>query len=473
MLREWINDLSRARRDMPAELTLEYSLALLMLGAVDGARVCLDRIDGRLGDAPARSRARLALAHSLLFGMRGEMEPALDAARQVRTLIEPGVDSSVDGLLQQILMRCYIATDDLNAARTLYERTRAQSNDPEDLDQVVLTAAYSQAELEAGELASARAHAEAATAEMVRAGAAAHFGSSEAFRTLAALAYEQDHLDEAEQLLERCVEVVGTARPTFLLLTLIELARVWNARGDREAAFAELDRARAALPADVRSPLTHRIDGYRARLLAESGAIERAREVAAQLPAGRRRAVVEVRCDLAEKNARGARLNLEHLTSSNTTAREALEDALLDARAALDEPEDVLSARLQRVLEVGRAAGFIRTLADEGHELAAALADELRRQPADAYVDTLAPVLERAIAATPAQSIPLRAGVMLSERELTVLKYLATRLTTREIAAELYVSMNTLRTHSKSIYRKLEVESRAAAVKSAWTLGIL
>jgi LuxR family transcriptional regulator, maltose regulon positive regulatory protein len=64
-------------------------------------------------------------------------------------------------------------------------------------------------------------------------------------------------------------------------------------------------------------------------------------------------------------------------------------------------------------------------------------------------------------------------GVVLGERELTVLKYLATRLTTREIAAELYVSMNTLRTHTKSIYRKLGVESRAAAVDVARKAGIL
>jgi LuxR family maltose regulon positive regulatory protein len=61
---------------------------------------------------------------------------------------------------------------------------------------------------------------------------------------------------------------------------------------------------------------------------------------------------------------------------------------------------------------------------------------------------------------------------MLSERELTVLTYLATRLTPREIAAELYVSMNTFRSHAKSIYRKLAVDSRAAAVEAARTLGI-
>ena len=97
----------------------------------------------------------------------------------------------------------------------------------------------------------------------------------------------------------------------------------------------------------------------------------------------------------------------------------------------------------------------------------------MRHRPADAYGDKLAPILERAIAAAPARSIPLFAGVVLSERELTVLKYLATRLTTREIAAELYVSMNTLRTHTKSIYRKLGAESRAGAAEAARSAGIL
>ena len=76
-------------------------------------------------------------------------------------------------------------------------------------------------------------------------------------------------------------------------------------------------------------------------------------------------------------------------------------------------------------------------------------------------------------AAAPAQQVVLFGGVVLSERELTVLKYLATRLTTREIAAELYVSMNTLRTHTKSVYRKLGVESRAAAADAARTGRIL
>jgi LuxR family maltose regulon positive regulatory protein len=55
-------------------------------------------------------------------------------------------------------------------------------------------------------------------------------------------------------------------------------------------------------------------------------------------------------------------------------------------------------------------------------------------------------------------------GDVLSERELTVLKHLARGLTEREIAAELYLSFNTVHSHVKAIYRKLGVSSRSEAV---------
>ena len=55
----------------------------------------------------------------------------------------------------------------------------------------------------------------------------------------------------------------------------------------------------------------------------------------------------------------------------------------------------------------------------------------------------------------------------LTERELAVLRYLPTRLTLREISAELYVSTNTVKTHCNAIYRKLGVNDRKNAVQAA------
>jgi LuxR family maltose regulon positive regulatory protein len=64
-------------------------------------------------------------------------------------------------------------------------------------------------------------------------------------------------------------------------------------------------------------------------------------------------------------------------------------------------------------------------------------------------------------------------GEQLSDRELEVLRLLFTRLTMREIGNELYVSANTVKTHARSIYRKLNASSRAEAVAGARQLDLL
>ena len=61
----------------------------------------------------------------------------------------------------------------------------------------------------------------------------------------------------------------------------------------------------------------------------------------------------------------------------------------------------------------------------------------------------------------------------LSERELDVLRLLRTELTGPEIARELVVSLNTLRTHTKSIFNKLGVNNRRAAVRRAEELDLV
>jgi LuxR family maltose regulon positive regulatory protein len=61
----------------------------------------------------------------------------------------------------------------------------------------------------------------------------------------------------------------------------------------------------------------------------------------------------------------------------------------------------------------------------------------------------------------------------LSAREGEVLRFLPTMMSNADIASELYVSVNTVKTHVKSIYRKLEVTRRQEAVRRARQLHIL
>jgi LuxR family transcriptional regulator, maltose regulon positive regulatory protein len=61
----------------------------------------------------------------------------------------------------------------------------------------------------------------------------------------------------------------------------------------------------------------------------------------------------------------------------------------------------------------------------------------------------------------------------LSERELAVLRLLSSKLSLREIGDEMYVSLNTIKTHTRNIYAKLRVSSRGQAVIRARGLGLL
>jgi LuxR family maltose regulon positive regulatory protein len=60
----------------------------------------------------------------------------------------------------------------------------------------------------------------------------------------------------------------------------------------------------------------------------------------------------------------------------------------------------------------------------------------------------------------------------LTERELQILERLACLCTTEEIATDLFVSMNTVKTHIKSLFLKLSVNRRADAVRRGRGLGL-
>jgi LuxR family maltose regulon positive regulatory protein len=70
-------------------------------------------------------------------------------------------------------------------------------------------------------------------------------------------------------------------------------------------------------------------------------------------------------------------------------------------------------------------------------------------------------------------SAPARTGAELTESELRVLRLLPTRLSLREIGGELYLSLNTVKTHARNIYGKLGASSREEAVARARELGLL
>ena len=83
-------------------------------------------------------------------------------------------------------------------------------------------------------------------------------------------------------------------------------------------------------------------------------------------------------------------------------------------------------------------------------------------------------MLAAARAPSGSRSPSARSGLVdeLSSRELDVLRLLRSDLSGPDIARELHVSLNTLRTHTKNIYMKLGVNNRREAVRRAAELGL-
>ncbi len=69
--------------------------------------------------------------------------------------------------------------------------------------------------------------------------------------------------------------------------------------------------------------------------------------------------------------------------------------------------------------------------------------------------------------------MPIAHGVRLTSRELTLLELLPTHLSYNEIGERLYLSVNTIKTNLKNLYRKLDANTRAEAVEAARSAGLL
>jgi LuxR family maltose regulon positive regulatory protein len=154
----------------------------------------------------------------------------------------------------------------------------------------------------------------------------------------------------------------------------------------------------------------------------------------------------------------------------------SLDEWLIDARLSYG-GGDVLRGRraLGRALQLARPERVRLPFAMER----AWLRPVLRRDPdlARSYRELLEPDLltpARPVASPPAspQQPPLIVD-QLSEREREVLVRLSGMLSTAEIAAEMYISVNTVKTHLKSIYRKLSADHRGEAVRRARQLKLI
>jgi ATP/maltotriose-dependent transcriptional regulator MalT len=252
--------------------------------------------------------------------------------------------------------------------------------------------------------------------------------------------------------------------PTFVAHCMLGVTRYW--RGDHDEAAATLEHA-ARLAARDRNDLGQSYAlGYLALARAELGETEPAGESA------------ERAIHLSETGRFGehfvamvgqlARGRLEERGGDLERAEETLSRALALARRGAGALE--LGAALVALAQVRQARGDRHGAAELVREARATVERCVDSGSVGASVEAS----ERALRA-PSRWRPRTngAGDELTERELAVLRLLDGDLSRREIADALYVSLDTVKTHIRGIYRKLGAGSREDAVAGARRRGLI
>lgn len=130
---------------------------------------------------------------------------------------------------------------------------------------------------------------------------------------------------------------------------------------------------------------------------------------------------------------------------------------------------------LERALKLAEPAGYVRIFLDEGADMAQLLRHAAVHGIAPDYAGKLVAAMggEQLGGTVESRSLTPQSLIEpLSQRELEILRLFKTELSGPEIARELVIALSTVRTHTKSIYSKLNVNSRRAAVRRAIELGL-
>ncbi len=422
--------------------------------------------------ADPRLAARFTAMRAFQHGVTGRVDQAIEEALTARAIQErAGLTDEWNPAVPLILIRVYNCVGDFTAVEREAAAALASPAAAEPVRLVMVPGARALAWFGAGRLAEAAEAAEAADKQALRLGFDGHFFSVDHLRTLAGLALERRDLDAAERLTERVLSVTEQRRPLFEFLALLDRAAIWAARGHVREALATVEVARSVLDRAPRALLA-RADETEALIRLSFGDLYSTAELAARLPPARR-AVLLARSALASGDHATAQQHLRSSAHGDLTPREELVRQLLLAATAIERDDPAAAGIVGGVLHAARRQGFLNTVVTTAPQVTSYLIMHSPQLQQDPFTEQLtSAALEVRAALQPA----LQTGHVLAEpltaAERRVLELLPTS-TYLQMAATLYVSRNTVKTHLRSIYRKLGVASRSEAIERAIDLGLL
>lgn len=449
---------------------------------LEQATVRLRTARGALAHTAGRSTAAtegLALVELLHAGLTGEYRHALAAARKLlgrqdadAPIPDPGLRSLVLtylGSAESWTGESTQAREHLRAALSAAEQARSPWLRLQALGYLAL------AEFNCGDVPAAQRRAEQALEVARERGWMRATAVGTAAMVAALVATQQCRFDEGEEYVRIAERVSLRSGPVRAAVAFPKLELLAAEGRHRDA----LDVVRAGLaevgtwPVEV--VLVNVLRAWEARLMLACGDRAGADRVLEALTGPEALLALSTRARLMidDGHPRQAREAIASaLTSEGAVAQSIRLDLWLVDALALDHLGDAAAAAksLEQALDLAAPGDLLRPIVAHGAAILPLLKRHLRMGTNHgAMVDRALMLIEggqRRIKIGPTLPEPL------SERERQVLGFLPTIMSNADIAAELFLSVNTVKTHVRSIYRKLGVDNRREAVALARELGL-
>jgi len=481
--------------------SVDYAQDLLRPNAPTGAMIVVNEEEfPRLPGAIAMYHAGLALAH-------GDVPDTVKYARRVLDLV-PEEDHLGRGAASGLMGLALWTKGDLETAHRTFAEGMAQLQMAGNIsDAVGGVLALADIRITQGRLSDAMHTYEGALQLARENGTPALRGTADMYVGMSELEREHNDLQAATQLLLRSQEQgEHTGFPQHPYRWRVAMARLREAPGDLDGALDLLDEAEPLYVSDF-FPNVRPVAALKTRLWIAQDRLGEALGWAREqgLSAGddlsylrefehitlARILLARYKSDRADASIREATGLLERLLkAAEEGGRMGSAIEILVLQALADQMQGDIPAALaplERALALAEPEGYVRIFLDEGASMAQLLREAATHKIMPEYTSKLLAGFEtqRKTSVTSADepSLPDLRGQLspasqpliepLTERELEVLRLFKTELSGPEIARELVIGLSTVRTHTKSIYSKLNVNSRRAAVKRAEELGLI
>jgi len=464
---DWSTVFPAAWVEESPERMLHFAALVGRSGRFDHATEWLTRAEEALAGAPDDhpTRGLLLSAQALWNGVTLHARRAEELGAQALELPLPPEATAFHERVRVVMITTRMLLDDVDGAAALTDELDVPRSS-EIMRSLMAPAFRARQALRRGQLRTAEDQARRVLRTAEAMGIPDHPGMRDAQVTLAGVLAERGEFDEAERLVGRAAEMADSLGwPALAALYRAELAQIRAARWDPCTGVGMLAEIRRSLRDHPVGPeLYATLDRHEARLRLADGDVDGAAARLDGVLPGIQRDLLALRLALTRDDRATATTLLAELEPANP--RDRLVRDLCAARLAAARGDGAERDRhLLLAAQVGSTEGFGATFLSEAGQLLPAL----RRLTVRHH--ELHRLVARVDAVAARRGRPSR--TRLSEREIAVLRYLPSGMTHHEIAGELGVSANTVKSHVRSLYRKLGVQSRPDAVTAARRTALL